>query len=189
MMKFGVNSVFACWICSFGVSSRQLALEVARHYPMENGSSFRSFVKWVVNLPTEFLFQELTVGSIAEKKRLMEKISRIVAHDSQLQFILQRQTVLESSVQGIRYDNRADAAIDVPKGDQLLLQADPDNPHDPWAIRVLFNGQHIGYVQRDKAKIISREMQLGRAFQAHAKKITPPLLNYPYPDIVMTITG
>ncbi len=178
-----------CWICSFGVSSRQLALEVARHYPMENGSSFRSFVKWVVNLPTEFLFQELTVGSIAEKKRLMEKISRIVADDSQLQFILQRQTVLESRVQGIRYDNRADAAIDVPKGDQLLLQADPDNPHDPWAIRVLFNGQHIGYVQRDKAKIISREMQLGRAFQAHAKKITPPLLNYPYPDIVMTITG
>ncbi len=188
MMKFGVNSVFACWVGSFGVSSRQLALELANRYPSSYGSSYRSFVKWIVNLPIEFLFQELSVGSVAEKKRFVQKINRIVADDTQLQFNLQRQTVLESPVQGIPYDNRVDAALKVREGDELILEAEPDNPYDPSAIRVLFDGHQIGYVLRDKAKIISREMQLGRGFRAHAKEITPPLPDDLYPHIDMAIT-
>jgi hypothetical protein len=60
---------------------------------------------------------------------------------------------------------------------------------DPSAILVLFEGKQIGYVRRDTAKIISREMQSGREFRAVAKTIKPPVLNYPYPHIEMTITG
>jgi len=189
MMKFGVNSVFACWIGSFGVSSRQLAFELAQRYPNSNDNSFVSFIKWLINLPFEFLFQELPVGSVAEKKRLVQKINKIVADDTQLQFILQRQTVFESSVQGIPYENRASIAFMVQEGDQLELQAELDNPYDPSAISVLFEGKQIGYVRRDTAKIISREMQSGREFQAIAKTIKPPVLNYPYPHIEITITG
>lgn len=189
MMKFGVNSVYACWIGSFGVSSRQFAFELARQYPNSNGNSFMSFIKWLINLPFEFLFQELSVGSVAEKKRFVQKINKIVADDTHLQFILQRQTILESSVQGIPYGDRVDTAFKVREQDQLILVAEPDNFYDPSAIRVLYNGRKIGYVQRDKAKFISKEMQLGREFQAHAKEIKPPRLNYPYPDIVMTIIG
>lgn len=189
MMKFGVNSVYACWIGSFGVSSRQLAFELAQRYSNSNDNSFVSFIKWLINLPFEFLFQELPVGSVAEKKRLVQKINKIVADDTQLQFILQRQTVFESSVQGIKYGNRAEIAFRVDEGDQLQLETELDNPYDPSAIRVLFEGEQIGYVRRDTAKIISREMQLGREFKAIVKTITPPLLNFPYPQIEMTITG
>jgi len=189
MMKFGVNSVFACWIGSFGVSSRQLVLELARHFQLENDNSFMSFIRWVVNLPMEFLFQELSVGSVAEKKRFVQKINRIVADDTQLQFVLQQQTILESSVQGIQYNDRVDTADKVRKGDQLILQRETDNLYDPSAIRILFEGQQVGYVQRDKAKIIAREMQFGKEFSAYAKDIKPPSLNYPYPHIVMTIIG
>ncbi|GHO65547.1 hypothetical protein KSC_044390 [Ktedonobacter sp. SOSP1-52] len=189
MMKFGVNSVFACWVSSFGISSRQLALEVARHYQPTNDAPFMSFIKWLVNLPTEFIFQDLPQGSIAEKKRFIQKISRIVADDAQLQFILQRQTILECFIQGIPYGNRAEVAFRVEVGDELVLQAEPENQFDSSAIRILYEEKHIGYVSRDKAKIISREMRFGKTFRAYAKKIEPPLLNYPYPQIIITIVG
>ncbi len=189
MMKFGENNVFACWIGSFGVSSRQLAFELARQYPNPNDNNFINFIRWLINLPFEFLFRELSVGSIAEKKRFVQKINKIVADDTQLQFILQRQTVFESPVQGISYENRVNTAFMVREGDRLLLQVELDNQYDPLAIRVLFEGKQIGYVKRDVAKIISREMQAGRDFRAVAKTVKPPVLNYPYPHIEMTITG
>ncbi len=126
---------------------------------------------------------------MAEKKRLVQKINKIVADDTLLQSILQRQTVFESSVQGIQYENRAGIAFMVREGDKLELQAEPDNQYDPSAIRVLFEGKQIGYVRRDTAKFISREMQAGREFRAVAKTIKPPVLNYPYPHIEITITG
>ncbi len=189
MMKFGVNSVFACWISGFGVSSRQLALVLARHYQLTNDSTFISFIKWIINLDAEFIFQEVPQGSVAEKKRFVQKISRIVADDAQLQFILQRQTVIEATVQGVPYSNRVETALNVREGDHLMLEEEPGNEYDPSAIRVLFEGNQIGYVQRDAAKIISREMQFGREFRATAKDITPPLPNYQYPKILMTIVG
>ena len=66
-----------------------------------------------------FLFQELPVGSIAEKKKLVRKINKIVSDNTQLQFILQNQIRLESSVQGIPYDNRAEVASTIQKGEIL----------------------------------------------------------------------
>ena len=54
---------------------------------------------------------------------------------------------------------------------------------------MLFDEKQIGYVRRDTAKTISREMQAGREFRAIAKTIKPPVLNYPYPHIEITITG
>ena len=191
MTKFGVNNVFACWICSFGVSSRQLSLELAKHYQLQltSTSTFMSFISWLINLPNEFIFQELSQGSVEEKKRFVQKISSIVADDTHLQFVLQRQTILEASVQGIPYDNRAETAFQVREGSQLTLLVEPTNSYDPSAIAVFFEGKQIGYVQRDKAKIISKDMQTGREFKAYVKEIKPPVLKYPYPHIVITITG
>ena len=75
MMKFGVNSVFACWISGLGFSSVQLALVLARHYQLTN-RTFISFIKWIINLDAEFIFQEVPQGSIAEKEEVMQKIHR-----------------------------------------------------------------------------------------------------------------
>jgi helicase len=171
MMKFGVNSVFACWIGSFGVSSRQLAFELAQHYPNPNDNSFTNFLKWLINLPYEFLYKELPVGSVVEKKRLINKMNKMVVGNTQLQSILQRQTVFETSVQGIPYENRASIASLVRLGDQLELQAELDNPLDPSAVSVLFEGKQIGYVRRDTAKILSTEMQSGKEFGSILKSV------------------
>jgi helicase len=189
MMKLGVNSIFACWISSLGVSSRQLAFELARRYPNTDDNSYASFLRWAINLPIEFLFQEVPVGSVAEKKRFVRKLNKIVSDDSHLQFILQKQTKLESSIQGIPYQNRAEVASRIQVGNQLELQAEPDNEYDPSAVSILFNGKQVGYVEREKARIISKEIQLGRNFQVYAKAVKPPMLNYAYPHIVVSITG
>lgn len=146
------------------------------------------FVKWVSNLHTEFIFRELTHGSTAEKKRLIQKISRIVADDTQLQFILQRQTIIEAPVQGIPY-YQVSAALQVRVGDQLMLQAEPENEYDRLAVRVVYRGEKIGYVQRDAAKIVSREMHFGRMFRAFAKEVIEPLTENSFPQITLTITG
>ena len=189
MMKFGVNSVFASWMGSFGVSSRQLAFALAQQYPHADDSSFYTFIKWLVNLPFEFLFKELHVGSVVEKKRFVQKINKVVADSTLLQVILERQTMFETSVQGIPYENRAKIAALVHEGDKLVLEAELDNQYDPSAISVLFEGKQIGYIKRDTAKIISKEMQSGREFRAVARAVKPPILNYPYPHIELTITG
>jgi hypothetical protein len=186
MVKFGVNSPVACWVSSFVLSSRRLALKLADLYPPENGISIPDFIKWIVNLPTEFILQELE-GSKAEKRRLLNRINQIVSDDYQLQFIRRRARKLESPVKGISYNNRVLGALKVREGDKLVLEREPDNLDDVNAIRVVFDSYHIGYVQRDTARILSREMLVGRMFRAYAKTVRPPTGTHPIPHIEMVI--
>lgn len=57
---------------------------------------------------------------------------------------------------GIKYRRKAyeDAAVEV--GDYLLLRWDLKNEHDPWAIAVYKNKQHIGYVPRNETWVLHR---------------------------------
>ena len=186
MMRFGVNNIIACLVSNFGVSSRKLALELANLYQPANGFSSSDFLKWIVNLPAEFIMQELE-GPASQKQRLLKKINQVVYDDSHLRFILGLKMKLESPVQGIPYKNRVLSALQVHEGDQLVLELEPDNSDDPNAVRVMFNNSQIGYVQRDKARIIAREMQLERKFNAYVKAIKPPTDTYPFPYIEMII--
>lgn len=49
-------------------------------------------------------------------------------------------------------------------GDALVLVREPENAHDPLAIRVEWQGQHIGYVprreNRDMARLLDRGVRL-----------------------------
>ena len=78
---------------------------------------------------------------------------------------------LESPVRGISYENRAIAALQIRVGDSLNLELELDNPYDPNAVRVLYGNEQIGYVQRDKSKIISRELQLERSCEVFASQV------------------
>lgn len=186
MMKFGVSSPIACWICSFVLSSRRLASKLATYYPPESETSVFAFIKWIVNLSNEFILQDLE-GSRAEKQRLLNRINQIVAYDSQIQFIVRRSMPLEAEVKGISHENRVVAALEVAAGDHLVLEREQDNPNDFNAVRVMFQDNCIGYVQRDVAKIISREMLIGREFQAYAQTVKAPTKEYPFPHIDMRI--
>ena len=54
---------------------------------------------------------------------------------------------------------------------------EPDNPHDPNAIRVsLFGIHHVGYLPRDAARRIAPLMDAGRTFLSEFVRVTryPP---------------
>jgi hypothetical protein len=74
--------------------------------------------------------------------------------------------LVEVEVVGESYRQEALASIAGPKGPDgkrvltgATLRCEPDNPHDPNAIRVEVMGQHVGYVGRDAAGRVSRALQ------------------------------
>lgn len=48
------------------------------------------------------------------------------------------------------------------EGTVLDLEREPDNAYDPDAIKVLSNGNHIGYISRDTASFLSPEIDSGQ---------------------------
>ena len=190
MIKFGVDNVFACWASSLGITSRNLALQLAQAYSSEYSSQtldYGDFIRWIVNLPNDYIFNELNV-SIFERSRLIKVRNGIVIGDESLQFLQENVQELKSPVRGIPYmDNRIVVATRVREGDSLTLEVELDNPYDPNAVRVSFEGQQIGYVQREKAVIISRELQLGKQVTARATRVVTADQTTHYPSIEMQI--
>lgn len=48
---------------------------------------------------------------------------------------------------------------------ELQLEREPENPFDSYAIKVLFEGQHIGYIEADSAAFIAPYMDEGTEFR------------------------
>lgn len=186
MTKYGVDSVYACWASSLGISSRGLALQLADLYHPDDRISFYHFTKWMVGLSTDFIMHELK-GFDFEKRRLIDSINGIVPDQEYREFLRNSYRQLTSPVKGIPYENRSDVASKVKEGDRLSLEPEPENENDPHAVKVLFNRHPIGYVDRDIAKLISREMEIGRQPQVYARRVKPATQDHPSPWIEMSI--
>lgn len=68
---------------------------------------------------------------------------------------------LSFAVKGLNYrsEEEQEAAKNLEEGDDLLLEGEPTNEHDPFAIKVLTTeGYHIGYVEATKSRYISENM-------------------------------
>lgn len=55
-------------------------------------------------------------------------------------------------------------------GEALDLEPEPDNAHDPNAVKVLHKGFHVGYVPRDLAPEVCRLIASGRLASCNAVK-------------------
>ena len=51
-------------------------------------------------------------------------------------------------------------------GDALTLVREPDNPHDPRAVRVDWNGHVLGYVPRAENEAVARQLDRGNRLEA-----------------------
>ncbi len=56
-------------------------------------------------------------------------------------------------------------------GDKLKLTREPENRHDPNAIRVDWNGQQLGYVPRAENRTVARAMDSGERLEARVSKL------------------
>lgn len=53
---------------------------------------------------------------------------------------------------------------------ELKLEREPKNEYDGFAVKILFEGQKIGYIPRSKNQTIARLMDAGKQFYAKAIK-------------------
>lgn len=51
-------------------------------------------------------------------------------------------------------------------GDRLTLVREPENPHDPQAVRVEWNGEKLGYLPRAENRAVAAEMDRGGNVEA-----------------------
>jgi helicase len=186
MVKSGLPSVHACWASSLGVSSRGLAMQLAERYESESAEGFIDFMRWLINLSPEFFLSELS-GSRFEKRRTLSNVARLMAGNEQMRFVRGEIVNLESWVQGIQYEERQVAAAVVGEGDQVTLELEPENAYDANAVRVMASDRQIGFLQREKAQVVAREMRLGRPVEARVQTVRVPTTSYPYSSILLTI--
>jgi helicase len=171
MMKFGVNDVVSCWASSIGVSSRSFAEEISKVYMEYEGFlDFNTFVLWLTELPSEFVIRDIK-GTKYEKNRFFQARKRIIANRDVMNHIQQQSAQMIAEIRGIQYENRQLVASTVSVGDLIQLELEIDNLYDPYAIKVLYQGHDIGYVERNKARLLSQEIQLGNKVIARIHKV------------------
>ena len=74
---------------------------------------------------------------------------------------------LESIVAGTSYLNLHEIEKQIEmKISELTLQREPDNEFDPFAVKVLFKDQKLGYIPKSKNQTIARLMDAGKRFYA-----------------------
>ncbi|NOX37314.1 MAG: HIRAN protein [Calditrichaeota bacterium] len=103
--------------------------------------SRRKFLQQILALPLLGLlgFRELTAKEHPERGVLMNQFS----------------------IAGFQY-YRGPALLPLMKvGERISLEVEPTNPHDEFAVKILYRGRQIGYVPRSDNRHISRLLQNG----------------------------
>ena len=187
MMKYGVSNIYACWGCSIDATCRDLSIELSNEYRKEgNQISYVEYYKWLLGISSDSLKNEYK-SSDFEKRRFSIKLNNMLNDPSGLLFIRRLINELVSPVQGIQYDDRNQIAAQIKLGDKVELVPEPDNKFDTFAVKVVYNGSQVGYLRRDIAKIISKEIKFGARINSYVKETRPATTNYPYPWIEIGI--
>lgn len=59
---------------------------------------------------------------------------------------------------GMKFRDAVDLVNSLEDGTDLWLEREPDNPHDPNAVKVLYDGLHVAYVKGTEAVGLARKM-------------------------------
>jgi hypothetical protein len=58
-------------------------------------------------------------------------------------------------------------------GDALTLRREPDNRHDPYAVRVEWQGRMLGYVPRRENRAVAAALDQGVPLEARISRLRP----------------
>jgi hypothetical protein len=84
-----------------------------------------------------------------------------------------RLLVQESPLAGYRYAAASEVWPLLRVGDPLELSREPDNPHDPNAIRVEWRGRKLGYVPRRENAALAWGLERGEPLRARITRLEP----------------
>lgn len=74
--------------------------------------------------------------------------------------------VQNSPLAGFQFHEGKQLWKELKVGDALTLVREPDNPHDPRAVRVDWNGHVLGYVPRAENEAVARQLDRGNRLEA-----------------------
>ena len=81
--------------------------------------------------------------------------------------------IQSSPLAGSQFHKLPDIIDRIRVGDALTLRRQPDNPHDPNAIQVLWQGHMLGYVPRRENKTVARAMDRDEPLVARVVALRP----------------
>jgi len=84
-----------------------------------------------------------------------------------------RLLVQESPLAGYHYAEAAHVWQLLRVGDELELSREPDNPHDPNAVRVQWRGWKLGYVPRRENAALAWGLDRGEQLRARISRLEP----------------
>jgi hypothetical protein len=84
-----------------------------------------------------------------------------------------RLLVQESPLAGYRYASASEVWPLLSVGDPLELSREPDNPHDPNAIRVEWRGRKLGYVPQRENAALAWGLERGEPLRARITRLEP----------------
>jgi len=84
-----------------------------------------------------------------------------------------RLLVQDSPLAGYRYAAASEVWPLLRVGDPLELSREPDNPHDPNAIRVEWRGRKLGYVPRRENAALAWGLERGEPLRARITRLEP----------------
>lgn len=90
----------------------------------------------------------------------------LAAHGQSVEFLVQN-----SPLAGFRYAEAAAVMPLLQPGDALSLVREADNPHDPNAVRVEWNGRKLGYVPRRENAALAWGLDRGTLLRARVSRI------------------
>ena len=84
-----------------------------------------------------------------------------------------RLLVQESPLAGYRYAAGSEVWPLLRVGDPLELSREPDNPHDPNAVRVEWRGRKLGYVPQRENAALAWSLERGETLRARITRLEP----------------
>ncbi|MEO9884691.1 MAG: HIRAN domain-containing protein [Balneola sp.] len=79
----------------------------------------------------------------------------------------------DSYVAGFVYYDGETCIHQLKKGDELILKAEPENPHDGKAVEIYFKNKKLGYIPRYNNEASSKFLQEGYTLSAFIEKVRP----------------
>ena len=83
-----------------------------------------------------------------------------------------RLLIQKSPLAGSQYYALGEHWLQMRVGDRLDLVREPDNRHDPRAIRIEWQGHKLGYVPRAENRVIARALDEGEKLSVRISRLT-----------------
>jgi len=164
-VKSGVNNNLACFALSLGIRSRELATFLAGNY--NDSNNYEAFIGWINNLTIEEI-RTWNIDNI-EKENIIEVALKLNTR----RFTREMPEELLFAIKGTYFfDNAKVTSRSIQISENIEYERDFENDADPFAIKLLYLGNFLGYIPRELAKSVSIEIDLfDNEYQIEVTKI------------------